>query len=108
MTTLTLDVPREVFVRLKQRAAGAGTSVEAVARELLVEQVARQLPEPHAEREVVWEILRDAGLLADLTPAEARRGAEADVSLDEISAALDRAVGPDLSELIIEMRGPKS
>lgn len=108
MTTLTLELPTDVLARLKQRAAGAGKSVETVASELLVEQMMQPLPEPHAKREVVWDILRQAGLLANLTPAELRRGAEADVSLDEVGAALDAAGGPDLSDLIIEMRGPKA
>ncbi len=108
MTTLTLELPTDVLARLKQRAAGAGKSVEIVASELLVEQMAQPLPEPGAEREVVWDILRDAGLLAELTPSEVRRGAEASISLDEVSAALEGAGGPDLSELIIEMRGPKA
>ena len=107
MTTLTLDLPTDVFARLKQRAAGAGKPIETVASELLVEQMSQPLPEPHAAREAVWDILRDAGLLAELTPSEQRRGAEADASLDEVSAALDGAGGPDLSDLIIEMRGPK-
>jgi len=75
---------------------------------MLVERMAQPIPEPHAEREAIWDILRDAGLLADLTPAELRRGAEADVSLDEVIAALDGAGGPDLSELITEMRGPRA
>lgn len=108
MTTLILDVPREVFVQLKQRAVGTGTSIEAVAQELLAEQVAQQPMTLHSERDAVGDILREAGLLADLTPDEARRGAEADVSLDEVSAALDRAGGPPMSELIMEMRGPKT
>jgi hypothetical protein len=108
MTTLTLDVPRDVFARLKQWAAGAGTSVEAVARELLVEQVARQSMEPREDRGVVGGILRAAGLLAELTPAEMRRGAEADFPLDEISTALDRAGGPPPPELVMGERGPQA
>lgn len=108
MTTLILDVPRDVFVQLQQRAVGTGTSIEAVAQELLAEQLAQQPMKLHAERDAVGDILREARLLADLTPDEARRGAEADISLDEVSAALDRAGGPPMSELIMEMRGPKT
>ncbi len=107
MTTLTLDLPTDVFARLKQRAAGAGKPIETVASELLVEQMSQPRPERRTEREAIWDILRDAGLLAELTQSEQQRGAAADMSLDEVSAALDGAGKPDLSDLIIEMRGPK-
>ncbi len=70
--------------------------------------MAQPLPEPRTDRELAWDILRDAGLLAQLAPSEARRGAQAKATLDEVSAALDAASGPELGELIIEMRGPKA
>jgi hypothetical protein len=36
-----------------------------------------------------------------------KRARQATMSLEEIRAALDRAGGQPLSELILEMRGPK-
>lgn len=74
MTTLTLDLPTDVFARLKQRAAGAGKPIETVASELLVEQMSQPRPERRTEREAIWDILRDAGLLAELTQSEQQRG----------------------------------
>ncbi len=52
-------------------------------------------------------MLRAAGLLAELSPEEKERAAQSTATLEEVSAALDRAGGKPLSEIILEMRGPK-
>jgi hypothetical protein len=52
-------------------------------------------------------VLRAAGLLAELSPAEKERARRSTMTLEEVSAALSRAGGKPLSELILEMRGPK-
>lgn len=51
--------------------------------------------------------LRAAGLLAELGPEEKQRAAQSTTTLEEVQAALDRAGGKPLNELILEMRGPK-
>jgi hypothetical protein len=53
------------------------------------------------------EALRAAGLLAELSPEEKARAATSTLSLDQARAILDRAGGKSLSEIILEMRGPK-
>ncbi len=46
-----------------------------------------------------------AGLLTELSPEEKQRAAQSAATLEEVRAALDRAGGKPLSELILEMRG---
>jgi hypothetical protein len=60
-----------------------------------------------SDRDRVTEVLRAVGLLAELSPAEKERASRSTMTLEEVSAALDRAGGKPLSELILEMRGPK-
>ncbi len=60
-----------------------------------------------SERDRATEALRVAGLLAEPSPAMQRLAAESTLTLDEARAILDRAGGKPLSEVILEMRGPK-
>lgn len=62
----------------------------------------------NSEQTQVTEALLAAGLLTELAPEEKRRAEATTVTLPEVRAALDRAAGKPLSELIIEMRGPKA
>jgi hypothetical protein len=62
---------------------------------------------PTTERERVREVLRAAGKLAELTPREKAIAAKAALTLDEARAILDRSGGKPLSEIVLEMRGPK-
>ena len=52
--------------------------------------------------------MRAAGLLVEPTPAQLAWAETVDVTLEEVSAALDRAGGKPLSELVLELRGPKA
>jgi hypothetical protein len=63
---------------------------------------------PQGERERATEALRAAGLLTELSPAEKARAAQSTLTLDEARAILDRAGGKPLSEVVLEMRGPKA
>lgn len=60
---------------------------------------------PAGERERATEALRAAGLLTELSPEEKARAAQSTLTLDESRAILDRAGGPPLSDLILELRG---
>ena len=60
-----------------------------------------------SERDRATEALRAAGLLTELSPAEKIRAAQSTLTLEEAREILDRAGGPPLSEVILEMRGPK-
>lgn len=104
MTTLTLELPAELYQRLDAEAQRAGRPVE----ELVESWLAQRLPPASvSERERARAVLRAAGLLAEPTPDMITRAAQATMSLDEVQAALDRAGGKPLSEVVLEMRGPK-
>lgn len=109
MTRLTLDLPTDLFERLRAEAANAGKPMEAIALEWLarppVDRSTASTTE--APRDFVTAALRDAGLLTELTRQERRRSSRTTASLDDVRAALDRDSGAPLSELIEEMRGPR-
>ena len=118
MTTLTLDLPTELYERLSAEAERLGKPVATVAQDWLVERLEEAppatpvmaempSPAPMSDRDRTTEVLRAAGLLAEPSPEMRRLAAESTMTLEEVSAALDRAGGKPLSELILEMRGPK-
>src|SRR5690348_10628467 len=104
MTTLTIELPSEVYQRLREAAAQQGKPVEELAEAWIAERVT---PAPQTERERAREVLRAAGLLTELGPELKRRAAQATATLEEIQAAFARAGGKPLSEIVIEQRGPK-
>jgi len=105
MATLTLDLPPELHERLRAEADRLGKPVATVVREWLAERLSS--PAPASDRERARAALRAAGLLAEPSPEMIRLGEQANMTLEEVRAALDRAGGQPLSELILEMRGPK-
>lgn len=104
MPTLTLELPPDLDQRLHAQAERMGMPVEVVAQQLLIEQLP---PAPPSDRDRATEALRAAGLLVEPSAEMLRLAAESTMTLEEVSAALDRAGGKPLSELILEMRGPK-
>ena|SRR5258706_8821148 len=105
MTIMTLELPPDVYRRLRQEAGRLGKPVEALAEEWLIERLPPTAPV--GERARAREVLRAAGLLTELGPEGKQRAARSTATLEEVRAALDRAGGQPLSELILEMRGPK-
>jgi predicted transcriptional regulator len=103
MTSVTVELPDDLYQRLQATATSQGTSAEAIAQQWLHERLTR---ESLSERDLATEVLRQAGLLAELTPAEQARAAQCAVTLDEVRAALGRG-GRPLSEIVLEQRGPK-
>lgn len=104
MATVTLHLPDEIYRRLHAEALRRGQPVETVAAELL----SAQLPvAPLSEREQVTALLRAAGLLVEPSAEMRQLAAESTLTLEEARAILDRAGGKPLSEVILEMRGPK-
>ena len=105
---VTLELPPDVYKRLGQIAQRGGKSVEATAQDLLTEKLTSlSTSSPLTELEQVRAALRADGLLTELGPEEKKRAAQVTMTLEEVQAALDRAGGGPLSELILEMRGPK-
>jgi hypothetical protein len=112
MTVLTIDIPADVYARMRAIATQQGKPVEEVAQKWLAEHSAEVRtdlppPAPAGEREQQIEILRKAGLLAESGPELKARAARSKLTLEEARAILDRAGGKPLSEVILEMRGPK-
>lgn len=107
MTTLTLDLAPELYERLRAEAERQHRSVEAIAQEWLTEQLATVMPAPMSDRDRTTEALRAAGLLVEPSPEMLELAEGATMTLEEVSAALDRAGGKPLSEIVLEQRGPK-
>lgn len=60
-----------------------------------------------SEREKAIAVLRTGGLLTELSREEQQRAVACTVALEEVVESLSSVDGQPLSELIIEMRGPK-
>jgi plasmid stability protein len=103
MTTLSLNLPPQLYQRLQDEAAHAGQSVESLVQAWLAERLAS----PKSERERAIAVLHRAGLVVEPSVEMKARAAQAATSLTEVQAMLDRAGGKPLSEVIIEQRGPK-
>jgi hypothetical protein len=103
MTTLTVDLPADLYERLHAEATRTGRPIE----HLVETYIAAGLVQPKSERERAIDVLRAAGLLAEPSAEMKARAAQATATLEEVSAALSRAGGQPLSEFIIEQRGPK-
>ncbi|TEU18326.1 MAG: hypothetical protein E3J21_06240 [Anaerolineales bacterium] len=106
MKVLNLELPPQVYRRLREEAARLDKPPQVVAQEWLVERLTSPTTEPSSDRERARQALRAAGLLTELGP-NLRRLADPTVRLEDVSAALNRAGGKTLSEVILEQRGPK-
>jgi hypothetical protein len=105
MTLLTLELEPELYEHLREEASRLGKSLEKTAETILSQRLTT--PTPLSEKDKAIAALRKAGLLTELGPEMKKRADQADLSLEEVRAALDATAGKPLSELIIEMRGPK-
>ena len=108
MTILTLELTPDLYTRLRREADRRGQLPEKTAQEMLIERLEITLaPAAKSERDRVRDALQAAGLLAELSPQEKQQAAQAKLSLDEARHILDRSEGQSLSEIVLEMRGPK-
>lgn len=111
MTTVIVDLPPDIYAHLQRQATRQGKPVEVLAQEWLAERSSQlaqgEPPAPADERERAIAALRDAGLLTALSPEEKARAAQSTLTLEDAQAILDRAGGKPLSDIILEMRGPK-
>jgi predicted transcriptional regulator len=105
MTTLTIELPADLYGRLQAEAGRLGKAADVVAQEWLAERL--QTPTPSNDRDRSREVLRAAGLLAEPSDEMKELAAQSTLTLEEARAILDRAGGKPLSEVIVEMRGPK-
>lgn len=107
MTLLTLELEPELYENLRQEAVHRKATLEKTAQALLSERLNLLPTTAMSEREQVTAVLQAAGLLTELGPEMQKRAAQADLTLEEVRAALDASEGQPLSELIIEMRDSK-
>ncbi|MEI7644615.1 MAG: hypothetical protein WCJ55_10085 [Chloroflexales bacterium] len=107
MTAITVELSADTYRKLQEQAQRIGKVPELVVSEWLSELLAK-VPTPLSERERAREALRAVGLLVEFSAEEqAHAKAAVTLTLDEVRAALDRAGGKPLSEIILDMRGPK-
>lgn len=106
MTTLTMELPPEVYHRLHEEAERLGKTPQVVAQEWLVERLASPGLSAGSDREKAHQALQSAGLLTGLSP-NLYRLANPTVRLEDVRAALERAGGKTLSQIVLEQRGPK-
>jgi alkylation response protein AidB-like acyl-CoA dehydrogenase len=107
MTTLTLELAPELYEQLRAEAERHGKTAQAMAQDWLTERLTPPIAPP-GERERAVEALRAAGLLAELSPEEKQLAHQSTATLEEVQEALNRAGGKPLSEIVLEMRGPKA
>lgn len=107
MTTLIVELPPELYRRLHQEADRLGKPPQTIARDWLVERLASLTSEAVDNRQRVRQALRAAGLLAELSRG-LRMRIDPMVPLEAVEAALARAGGKPLSEIILEQRGPRA
>ncbi|HEY8599009.1 MAG TPA: hypothetical protein VIL85_11295 [Thermomicrobiales bacterium] len=114
MAALVLDLPPELYARLRAEAERQGKPLEGIVQEWLNERlelhptpVPSERSHPPHDRERSIAAMRAVGLVAEPSPAQRARAAHATMTLEEVSAALDRSEGKPLSEIILEQRGPK-
>ena len=105
MTALTLDLPPDLYERLRVEAERQGQPPEAVARAWLAERLPASPATSDRERSIA--AMQAAGLLTEPSAAMRARASRATMTLEEVSDALDRAGGKPLSEIVLEQRGPK-
>lgn len=102
METLRIELSDAAYGELRRQAERAGKAPEALSREILEEA----LHGPRPGQLTAREILRQAGLLTELSP-DLRARIIPGVTLDEVRESLTSAGGPSLSEIIQQQRGPK-
>lgn len=106
MKTLSLELPPEMYHRLEEEAKSLGKPSQAVVQEWLVERLAPPPLGTGSDRDKARQALRVAGLLSERSPGVQAR-LDRTVRLKEVEAALSRAEGKPLSEIVMEQRGPK-
>jgi len=106
MSALTLELPPELYHRLREEADRLSKPPQVVAQQWIAARLASPIPAPGSDREKVRHALRAAGLLAELGPG-LRERIDPSVRLEDVESSLARAGGKPLSEIVLEQRGPK-
>ena len=104
MTTLTLELPKDLLSLLQERASKGGQEPQEAALRILQKELA---PEAKSEREQVIEALRASGLVRPLSE-DLRQMIDPDIDYEAVRRELaERSFDPSLSQIILENRGEK-
>jgi len=101
---LKLFLPAQLHRALKERAAEYHVSLNQAVVDTLAAEVAVALPAEETEREKVRRVLREAGLLADMSWVD---NVLPDVEPATLEEAREWLRGVPLSDWIIEDRGSR-
>jgi predicted DNA-binding protein len=103
MTTLTVDFPQDVYERFAALAEAEGKTMD----EYMLELVEQALPPVSFAHKSAREILKEAGMLTELSDELKALIGDDPPSLDEVIEILSNAGGPSLGEILDKQRGPK-
>jgi len=106
MADLLIELPTEIYDRLKNKANQLGKSPQELVQELVTSQLDEPLESVLSERERGRQALRAAGLLTELGPELKKRASQSRLSLEQAQQILGagQAQGKSLSELVLEQR----
>ncbi len=104
MSTLTLKIPSKAYRELQQEAIRLDKPIQGMLQDWMIEKL--PLLRPLFNEDKTDKVLRDAGLLTELSP-ELRKLADPTIPLEEVVAFMGEAGGKSLSEIVLEQRRAK-
>jgi hypothetical protein len=104
MTTLTLELPKDLLRLLQKRASEEGQEPQEAVLRILQKELS---PEAKSERERIEQALEESGLIRPLSE-ELRQMIDPGIDYEAVRRELaKRSFDPPLSQIIIENRGEK-
>lgn len=110
MTTLTLEIQADLWTQIQTLAKQMQDSPESVVLAILQERLSEEgegITYPESEGAKVDRVLREAGMLSEVGPYLKNLANTIPANEKAVIAALERAGGTPLSEIVLEQRGPK-
>lgn len=104
MADLLIELPSEVFNRLKNKAQDLGKSPQELVQELVISQLNENKEVALTEKERGRQALLAGGLLTELGPELKQKAAQSTISLEEVQHILSKVGGKPLSEIVTEQR----
>ena len=107
MTTLTLELPKDLLSLLQERASERGQKLQEAALRILQKELA---PEAKSERARIVQALEDSGLIRPLSPELREKYVRCldPIERERIRQELaKKTFTPPLSEIIIQDRGER-
>ncbi len=105
MTTLTLELPKDLLSLLQERASERGQELQEAALRILQKELAPE--EVKSGRERIVEALRTSGLVRPLSE-ELRQMIDPGIDYEAVRRELaGQSFEPPLSQIILDNRGQK-